>query len=299
MRGCCPEDHRSGGIILSFPTPLRALVWFYLVLILLLPLPSSAQDAEAFLADLRALAAQQENRIAVPRVSQPSTLGIPSGFGLGHGNIGFGAAFTNRRDREIRDWDGSAAISFGFGNAREAVGAEVILGLVSLTPPWRRVGDSSVLGEDGNLSFKLFREFHNARTGHVSALSIGASNALRWGDPKTVPVNYYIAGSTTFSVPWRNESTRPGMLTLGMGSAVRNIERDFGVFGGVAMGLTPWMSVGVSWLGDEAIIGTQFTPQIGQRLNLQLGLYYADATRRVSPSGRFILNVSVLAQGLY
>lgn len=284
---------------MNFPIPLRSLVWCCLVLVLLLPLPSQAQDAEEFLADLRTLAAQQQHRTPAPRVPQASTVGIPSGFGLGHGSIGFGAAFTNRRDRTINDWDGSAVISFGFGDARRALGAEVHLGLVSLTPPWRRSGDSSVLGEDGNLSFKLFREFHNPRTGRVSALSIGASNALSWGDPKTVPVNYYISGSTTFAVPWGNASTRPGMLTLGMGSAVRNIERDFGVFGGVAMGLTPSMSVGVSWLGDEAIIGTQFTPQFGQSMNLQLGLYYADATRRVSSSGRFILNVSVLAQGLY
>lgn len=283
---------------MKFSMPLRQLICFCLVFGMLAPAPSSAQDAEAYLADLRALAAQQQNRVQTQGVPLPPTIGVPSGFGLGHGSIGFGAAFTNMRNRTIRDLDGSAAISFGFGNAREAVGVEVTLGLVSLTPPWSRRGNHAVLGEDGNLSIKLFREFHNTDTGQVRALAIGASNALRWGDPKTVPVNYYIAGSTSFTVPWGGNATRPGMLTLGLGSAVRNIERDPGFFGGIAIGLTPSLSVGASWLGDEAIIGAHLSPQIG-RMNLQLGLYYADATRRVSPSGRFILTIGTSVQGLY
>lgn len=282
-----------------FPTLMRSVIYFCLIFFFLPPLPSSAQDAEEFLVELRALAAQQESRATTPpRIAHASTLGVPSGFGLGQGNIGLGASFTNRRDRTGTSWDGSGVVSFGFGDPRETIGAEAVLGLVSLTPPWRRIGNSSVLGEDGNISFKLFREFQNARAGYVSAVSVGASNAVRWGDPRTVPVNYYVAGSTIFTAPWGGNTTRMGMVTLGVGSSVRNIERDPGVFGGVALGLTPWMSVGASWLGDEAIIGTNFTPKIG-RSNFQLGLYYGDATRRVSPSGRLILSVSVLVQGLY
>lgn len=262
---------------------------------------ASAQDGAAYLADLRSLAQQQQGQGARDPVrSYPvGTIGVQSGFGLGHGSIGFGAALTNRRDRVQRDWDGSAAVSFGFGDARAAVGAEVTLGLVSTTPPWRRRGNASVLGEDGNLSLKLFREFHNPRTGQVSAVSVGASNLVRWGDARATPVNYFIAGSTTFSVPWSSEASLPGMATLGIGSAVRNIERDPGIFGGVALGLAPWLSVGASWLGDEAMVGVQLYPRLGDTLNLQVGLYYADATRRVSPSGRFVLNVGVLFDGVY
>lgn len=264
----------------------------------LAPVQALAQEAETFLADLRSLVDQQKGRVSSP-APRAATVGIPGGFGLRHGSIGFGTAITNRRDRINHDWDVSGAIGFGFGNARTGIGGEVTLGLVSMSLPGTRGGGGSVLGEDGNLGIKFFREFRNSRTGQVSALAIGASNALRWGDPKSVPVNYYVAGSTTFTVPWAAGMTRPGILTLGAGTAVRNLERDPGIFGGVGLGVTSWAAVGASWMGDEAILGVNLFPQLGSHLNVQVGLYYADATRRVSPSGRFILNVSVLAKDLY
>lgn len=253
------------------------------------PLPSFAQDAEAFLTELRTLAEQQRKLTRPARTPQASTVGVASGFGLGHGDVGLGAAFTNQRDRVGNNWDGSAAVSFGFGDARDGVGVGVHWGLVGLDP----------LLTDGNLSFTLHKILDHPGSGRVSAVAIGASNAISWGDPTATPVNYYVAGSTTFSIPWLEATTRPGMFTLGVGSAVKNIERDFGVFGGVGIGITPWMSGGVSWLGDEAIIGAQFTPQIGEIDNVNFGLYYADATHRVSTSGRIILSISILAQNLY
>ncbi|MFU8897316.1 MAG: hypothetical protein ACNA7L_00355 [Roseinatronobacter sp.] len=262
--------------------------------------PLHAQDAESYLRNLQQLAAQQ-SELSAQRATTPraATVGITGGFGLPHGTIGFGAALTNQRDRRAGgNADGSAAISAGFGNARDFVGVELTLGLVSTELPWRRVQNYAVLGEDGNLSVKLFREFHHGESGRVSALAIGASNVVSWGDPSQIATNYFVAGSTTFSVPWFNGDTRPSVATLGAGTAVKNQERDPGIFAGVGLGLNSWASVGLSWAGDEAIAGMTFFPKISNKLDLQIGVSYADITRRVS-SGRVNLSVSVVFNDLY
>ncbi len=272
--------------------------WFLAACLNLLALPVHAQSAASYLEELRQLAQQQGLRadsLAAPRAMN---VAIPSGFGLSHGSVGLGAAITNMRERVIKDPDGSGAISLGFGNAQTAVGVELTLGLVSTKLPWRREGSESVLGEDGNLSIKLFREFHHTDSGRVSALAIGVGNAIAWGDPQNVPANYFIAGSTTFFVPWLGDTTRPGMATLGAGTAVKNQERDPGVFAGIGLGITSWAAAGVSWSGDEVIAGMTFFPKISNTVDLQIGLSYADVTRRVS-DGRFNVNVSLVFNDLY
>ncbi|MCC6001799.1 MAG: hypothetical protein JJU19_13200 [Pararhodobacter sp.] len=253
-------------------------------------------DAEAYLAQLRALA-RQSGSWRPERAPRAATVGIIGGFGLPHGTGFAGGALTNRRERTMRDADASGAVGFGFGDPVNALGVDVVIGLVSTQPPWARRGDNSVFGEDGNINIRVFRQIGPLFPGSVTSVAVGAGNLISWGDPRATPTNYFIA-STTIANLTVGERRFPTNLTFGYGTAVRNQERDPGVFAGVGVGLNAWLSVGASWAGDEWIAGINLFPRVSETVDVQIGLQYADVTRRVS-RGRVNLTVSLVARDLY
>lgn len=260
------------------------------------PAPQGPADAEAYLAQLRALARQAGTWRAAP-APRAATVGIVSGFGLRHGTAFAAGALTNRRERTGSDVDASAAIGLGFGDPYNAIGIDLTLGLVSTTPPWSRRGNNSVLGEDGNISLRLHRNIGSVFPGSTTSVAIGAGNLVSWGDARNVPTNYFLASSTIANLAIADR-VFPTNLTLGYGTAIRNLERDPGLFAGIGVGVNSWLSVGASWVGDEWIAGINLFPRISDRVDVQVGLQYADVTRRVS-RGRVNLTVSLVARDLY
>jgi hypothetical protein len=256
-------------------------------------------SADAYVAFWEGLAREAGALPAASR-SSPSPIGVASGFGLGRGTLVFGGAATNARERgSAGSFDGSFAIAAGFGSPRTGVGFEIVVGSTSTGDP--RDGISGVLGDggvfaEGNLSFKLSRELTPAPFGQTFSVSFGAANALSWGTPSEVDTNYFLAATSLFDLQITDGPAYPVNVTLGLGSAVSNLERDPGVFFGIGVGLTERLSASASWMGDEVIVGASLSPWDSGRF--QISLAAGDVTQRVS-EGRVILAIGYVWDGMY
>lgn len=216
-----------------------------------------------------------------------STFGINSGFGLPGGSAFAAGALTDTRDRAGSDADASGAIGFGFGDARDSIGADISIGIISVDP--------RDFGEDGNVNARIFRHLPGITAGGVSGVALGVSNGLRWGDAKDIDRNYFISGSTIVNLRPDSGYT-PLMLTAGYGTAVKNIERDPAAFAGVGVGLTSRFSASVSWGGDEWMAGLGIRPFLGHNAQITLGV--GDATNRLD-GRRWIITGSWFLEDLF
>ncbi|WP_288365920.1 hypothetical protein [uncultured Marinobacter sp.] len=216
-----------------------------------------------------------------------STFGINSGFGLPGGSAFAAGALTDTRDRAGSDADGSGALGFGFGDARDSIGADISIGIISVDP--------RDFGEDGNVNARIFRHLPGITAGGVSGVAVGVSNGLRWGDAKDINRNYFISGSTIVNLRPDSGYT-PLMLTAGYGTAIKNIERDPAAFAGVGVGLTSRFSASVSWGGDEWMAGVGIRPFLSHSAQITLGV--GDATNRLD-GRRWIITGSWFLEDLF
>ncbi|WP_412851422.1 hypothetical protein [Ectothiorhodospira shaposhnikovii] len=218
-----------------------------------------------FLAFLRTLV-----RDPLPQ-PQATNFGVTTGFGLPHGAGFVAGVVTDKRERSRSDTDASAALGLGLGDARNAVGLEVTLGIISTTP--------SQFAEDGNLNVKLHRILPGLTDQGISSVAVGANNVVRWGDAREVDVNRYVAGTTVLNVNTQDPARPiPVMLTAGYGTAVSNLGRDEDGFFGLGIGLTHYLAASASWAGDEWIAGINLRPF--RALNAQVTLAMGDVTDR-------------------
>jgi hypothetical protein len=248
------------------------------------------RSEDAYIAYLASLTASPTSQPAdFPRQPRASTIGIIGAFGLPHGSGFIGGAGTDVRERtQGGSADGSIAFGVGFGDANESIGAQVVVGLTSVTPAW---GD---FGAEGNLNVQLFRSLPNMFSGASSAISFGIGNAVAWGGSSDIKPNVFVSGSTVFPLKISTKLTVPVNLTAGLGSAISELERSPGTFFGVGIGLSSYASIGASWVGDEFIAGVNFFPTD----RIQIGVSYGDVTHRIS-DGRVILSVGISFSDLY
>lgn len=216
-----------------------------------------------------------------------STFGINSGFGLPGGSAFAAGALTDNRDRAGSDADGSGAIGVGFGDARDSIGADVSIGIISVDP--------RDFGEDGNVNARIFRQLPGITAGGVSGVALGVSNGVRWGDAKDIDRNYFVSGSTIVNLRPDSGYT-PLMLTAGYGTAIKNIERDPAAFAGVGVGFTSRFSASVSWGGDEWMAGLGIRPFLSHSAQMTLGV--GDATNRLD-GRRWIITGSWFLEDLF
>ncbi|MCG5526121.1 hypothetical protein LRB11_14485 [Ectothiorhodospira haloalkaliphila] len=251
----------------------------------LLAAPALAQAASAqptiteqqFLDYLRQLAMELP-----PPPPQASQFGVISGFGMPHGTAFVAGVLTDRRERRSdRDYDGSAGVGVGFGNARDAVGVDVTLGIISTTP--------SEFAEDGNLNVKVHRQLPGLMSGGVSSVAVGVGNLVRWGDAREVDQNRYASASTLLPLSTPGGRSVPVMLTAGHGTAISDLGREADSFFGAGVGLTSRFSATASWAGDEWITGVSW---LERDLNMQVTLAMGDATDRLGDGRRYILAVA-------
>lgn len=272
---------------------------------------ADALSESEFLDRLRALATPQQsaNGTASSSVSpvgpdrssgvrlltlpQPSvsTFGIPTGFGMPHGSAFIGGAGTDRGSRGPGgDVDASAAMGVGFGDAKQWVGADLTVGIISTNPT------DGGFAADGNLNARLFRQLPGLVDSGVSGIAVGVSNLAPWGEAKKVEQNEFISASTLVNARHWGGGNVPLMFTAGYGTAVKNASRDPAGFGGVGVGLSPMFSASVSWAGDELMAGLGIQPVPGSNAQLTLGM--GDITDRVD-SRRWILTASWLIEDLF
>ncbi|MFW2587289.1 hypothetical protein [Sagittula sp. SSi028] len=260
--------------------------------------PVQAQDAITadeylnYLHSLKSVVAPKESRSA-------ATVGIPSGFTI-PANVGFAAvAFSDKRERgDKNDTDASAALGFGFGDAVSGVGVDLIIGLSSVGKGQGGGFDAADFGDSGSLNVKVSRQFASPiQSGQVASLSLGVGRAVTWGDAEDTDPSYILAMSSGFTYGTK-PGALPGMVTIGYGTDIGTFEDMDGLIFGLGVGLTDWLSTGVSWYGDEAIAGLTTKTRLTRNLDMQMGLSYSDVAHQNS-DGRWVLSFALIDKKLF
>ncbi|MDB9371824.1 hypothetical protein [Nodularia sphaerocarpa] len=193
-----------------------------------------------------------------PRKSAPgSTAGTPSAYGasLGQAYIGGGLFFPLDQDKDRND--GSMSVGFGLGNPVDSVGLEVNIDITSVGG-----GPSFDFGDSGGVGFKLHRYL-----GDGSAVAVGWSNPIKWGDVTRAKDTIY--GVFTKSFPLQPDNPNDLRLTVSLGvgtgefsskGALEADENSLNFFGGLGLRVIPQASLVSSWTGNILNIGGSFAP---------------------------------------
>ncbi len=184
----------------------------------------------------------------------------PVAFGASWGGVGIGV-YGQTIDNASEDYDGSAGIAFGLGNADKYVGLETVVTTSSLTGA---SGDD--FGEAGSVSLKL----HTNLPGHAS-FAVGVNGTGRWGNASN-PTNsssVYAVGSKFFTLG----NTVGLVANLGMGDGVyQEIGEDgAAVFGSLALYITPRFSIIGEYTGRFANAAVSAAPFRSLPLTITLG----------------------------
>lgn len=247
--------------------------------------------ADDYLASLAALSGTVTEPAPRPREqSFASTVGVPSGYVLPHGNGFIAGALSDVRERTTSDEaDGSAAISLGFGNAASSLGFEATLGVSSVDP--------SDFADSGSLNLKFGTAVPSPFADGTAGLSLGVTRAVVWGDMSDEDVGVYAVASSTFTLPVAGVGL-PGMVTAGYGTNIGTNEDTDGAIFGLGLGVAPGLSLGTSWYGDELVAGVTTQFRVTQSVTAQIGVSYGDALQENS-NGRWVLSVALLSLDLF
>lgn len=215
--------------------------------------------------------ANAQGSIAVPQSAPNSyagaTFGSPMAFGMDFGGIGLGVYGQTLPDEldTSDDFDGSAALVFGLGDADKYVGLETAVISSSLTGS----GGEDKFGEAGGLGFKLHTNLPGG-----AAVAIGVIGTGRWGEAEDNNESSVYANATkVFSV---DTGTRKHALVANIGigdGAFNSSVSDDGVnaFGSLAFYLTRQLSLIVDQTGRFTNAGVSAAPFRGIPLVVTLG----------------------------
>ncbi|MEL6929239.1 MAG: hypothetical protein AAFO95_11435 [Cyanobacteria bacterium J06600_6] len=186
----------------------------------------------------------------IPQAAPPSpgsTIGVPSAYGAGWGNVfaGFSGALTNGNE------DVAASVGMGFGDPQKTVGFEVGVGFAGLT------GDNAGAGLIG---IKLHRAINQS-----TRVALGWSNALKWdiGSPENT---FYGSMTRRFELQKNKKNKLPLTATLGLGTggyrsvgAIEAGNNAANLFGSLGLKIIPQTSLISSWTGSQLNIGTSLS----------------------------------------
>lgn len=198
--------------------------------------------------------------ISRPASSPASSFGSPIAFGSNLGDVFFAIGGTETLPGAADDYDGGAAVGFGLGDAKKAIGAEITVGIISLQDDF---------GGDGNIGFKV----HTLLSDTVS-VAVGAENLGRWGDAEGGESSHYAA----IAKAWQLRSGTPeNPLTLITNIGVGDNrfddfgESDTGLFGSAALYFTPQVGGVLDWTGRQLNAGVSIVPFRHFPMNITLG----------------------------
>lgn len=229
-----------------------------------------------------ATAHAQGAAISVPQSAPNSyagaTFGSPMAFGADWGTIGIGVfgqtlpdEFNGVQVDDDEDFDGSAAIVFGLGDADKYVGLETAVVTTSLTGSGDLTGneDSDEFGESGGLSFKLHTNVPGG-----AALAIGVIGTGRWGEAEDNNESSVYANATkVFSI---DTGSRKHALVANLGVGDGSFTEDFdddgvNIFGSLAFYITRQISLIADHTGRFTNLGVSAAPFSGIPMVVTLG----------------------------
>ncbi|MEH2250665.1 hypothetical protein [Nostoc sp.] len=197
--------------------------------------------------------------VGVPIKAAPgSTAGTPSAYGASFGQAYIGGGLltpiVKHRDRE----DGSLSLGFGLGNAAKSVGLEVNVNITSVGG-----GESFDFGDSGGVGFKLHRYL-----GDGTAVAIGWSNPIKWGDVRKAKDTIYGVVTKSFLLQPNNQNNKlPLTVSVGLGSgafrskgALEADENTVNLFASLGLRVIPEVSLVSSWTGNRLNMGASFAP---------------------------------------
>lgn len=231
---------------------------------------SGAASAAASLADLGLSEAQAEallKRLNAPKSSPGIAFGSPVGFGLSWGQIGVGVGGATNDNPNVDDYDGSAAVSIGLGDANKWVGLEANVNIISLNDN----GPNSAFGEDGSVNLKL----HTTLPGQA-AFAVGVQNIGRWGaaaDDPDSSSSVYAAVTKIYNLSSNPLSPLPLSVNIGVGDGrfQNNGNDGASVFGGIAIIPHQKFSIITDWTGQDLNAGVSIAPFHNYALTITLG----------------------------
>ncbi|WP_420465352.1 hypothetical protein [Panacagrimonas sp.] len=229
-----------------------------------------------------ATAHAQGAAISVPQTPPHSyagaSFGSPIAFGADWGAVGVGVfgqtlpdEFNGQQVSDDEDFDGSAALVVGLGDADRYAGLEVAAVTTSLTGSGDLSGqnDSDEFGESGGLSFKLHTNLPGG-----AAISAGVIGTSRWGEAEDQNESSVFANASKVFAIEAGARRLALVTTIGVGDGLftNSIDDDgVNVFGSAALYFTRNFSVIVDHSGRFTNVGASVAPFRGQPLVLTLG----------------------------
>jgi len=216
--------------------------------------------------------------VAPPTTNAPSLgFGIPSAFGASWGDAFISAAIATAGKSRDGQVDGSISTGFGVGDARNAVGLEVVYNMGSIRN----------FGSNGTFDAKLHRVIYNEGATQI-AVAAGWDAFAQYGNEGVRPSSAYGAVSSyTLLQPDDSLNKMPISFTLGVGGGnFRKGNASTGVFGGVGLQVHPQIGVGAAWSGVGLNFGVSYVPEPSIPLTISIsGLDLTDN----SVGGRVLL----------
>lgn len=150
---------------------------------------------------------------------------------------------TNHRDGK-EGIDGSLAFGLGFGDARDAVGAQIVASITSADP--------KDLGDSGSFSVKLSRVLPEALG--QGSVGITVDNLAPWGDVVGEDVKTSLAWTTAKQFSLGNGSRMPVLYNVGVTSETKYHD-SWTPFAAIGLGVSETFSLTAAHNGDYAIFG--------------------------------------------
>ena len=240
-------------------------------LALLIAAPLAAQQLT--LADIQKMTPEQLRAVSPEQLKQVLTFAAIQGGGLPASQpffrgapgtssgspSGFGAAwrdgFVGGGYQQVRGGgqsDGSMAVGFGLGNAKDAVGLEVVAASLGTF--------RSGLYERTAFSFKAHH-----MVGSDASIALGVENAIITGGSDGGDPSVFVAGTKIFSMP--ESFFKQVTVSAGIGNGRFRFEKDFlkdkktvNAFASVGATIHEQASVFADWGGQDLAIGLSLVP---------------------------------------
>ncbi|MBD2251565.1 hypothetical protein [Nostoc parmelioides] len=220
------------------------------------------------------------------KASPGSTAGTPSAYGASFGQayIGGGLFFPleDNKDRV----DGSLSVGFGLGDSAKSVGLEVNVNITSVGG-----GDTFDFGDSGGVGFKLHRYL-----GDGTAVAVGWSNAIKWGDVSSSKDTIYGVVTRAFPLQPKNSNNQlPLTISVGLGSgafrskgAIDANENPANLFASLGLRVIPQVSLVSSWTGNRLNMGASFAPF--KKIPIVINAVFTDVTSNFNSGLGFSLS---------
>ncbi|MEH2334675.1 hypothetical protein [Nostoc sp.] len=215
-----------------------------------------------------------------------STAGTPSAYGASFGQAYIGGGLLFPLDEDKDRVDGSLSVGFGLGDAVKSVGLEVNVNITSVGG-----GDSFDFGDSGGVGFKLHKYL-----GDGTAVAIGWSNPIKWGDVNKAKDTIYGVVSKSFPLQSNNPNNKlPLTVSVGLGSgafrskgAIVAGENPVNLFAGLGLRVIPEVSLVSSWTGNRLNMGASFAPL--KKTPIIINAIFTDVTSNLNSGVGFSLS---------